>query len=62
MIETTFNENGNKPFRILTICSTTKHTKSENYELKYNDMVLFVKIKEFLALSDLRYRHEIDKL
>ena len=54
MIETTFNENGNKPFRILTICSTTKHTKSENYEVKYNDMVFFVKVKEFLGLSDLK--------
>ena len=48
---------------MLAICSTTKHRKSENYELKYNNIVLFfVKIKEFLGLSDLKYRHEIEIL
>jgi len=53
MIETTFNENGNKPVQLLAICSTTKHTKSENYKVKYNDIVLFVKVKEFLGLLNL---------
>jgi len=62
MIEINFNEIGNKPFQLLAICSTTKHTKSENYELKYNNMVLFVKLKEFLWLLDLKYLYEIDIL
>jgi len=62
MIETTLDENEIKTFQLLTICSKTKHTKSENYEVKYNDMVLFVKVKEFLVLSDLKYRHEINIL
>jgi len=62
MIEIIFNENERKPFQLLAICSTTKHTKSENYEVKYNDTVLFVRVKEFLGLSDLKYRHECDIL
>ena len=44
-LENNFNETGKKASQLLAICSTAKHTKSEDDGVKYNDNVLHAKLK-----------------
>jgi hypothetical protein len=46
MIENNFNETGKKPSQKLAICSTSKHTKSEDNGVKYKDTVFLAKLKK----------------